>query len=241
MHTTAHSQHADTKCVNQPETHLALFDLDNTLVDRQSVFARWARSFSLSRGLGEEGIEVLCDADDDGFATREAVFTAVRRKFRINDTIEELVARYRVEYPEMFQPDLATQVALQRLRATGWRLGIVTNGPLTQHEKIRRAGLTPLVDAVCVSEEFGVAKPNPRIFAEAIRRCCGPVSHFASRWMIGDSPEFDIAGGIGAGLRTAWLHHGRSWITTAFAPDIVASDLNDVIEKLFAATQSDQL
>ncbi|GAA2496595.1 hypothetical protein Ahu01nite_030300 [Winogradskya humida] len=29
--------------------------------------------------------------------------------------------------------------------------------------------------------------------------------------MIGDHPEYDIAGGAAAGLRTVWLRRGRPW------------------------------
>ena len=218
------------------DTRLALFDLDNTLVDRQGAFERWARSFASRRGLGVEAIDVLCDADDDGFAPRQDVFAAARRHLHLHETVEELVSQYRAEYPEMFRPDEAVLAALRGLRARRWRLGIVTNGPATQHEKVRRAGLAPLVDACCVSDELGVQKPDPQIFLEAARRCCeGPVA-VGSAWMIGDSPAADIAGGNGAGLRTVWLHRGRAWSRSDVAPDLIASDIADAVTQIIATT-----
>ena len=70
-------------------------------------------------------------------ASRRAqeVFAAARRHLHLPETVEELVSQYRSEYPEMFRPDDAVLAALRRLRARRWRLGIVTNGPATQHEK----------------------------------------------------------------------------------------------------------
>ena len=66
---------------------------------------------------------------------------------------------------------------------------------------------TPSVDP-----ELGVEKPDRRIFDEAIRRCTegSPLDQEAC-WMVGDAPAPDIGGGRAAGLRTIWLHRGRSW------------------------------
>lgn len=36
--------------------------------------------------------------------------------------------------------------------------------------------------------------------------------------MIGDSPDTDILGGLGAGLRTIWVSHGREWQHRNAAP-----------------------
>ncbi|WP_275411746.1 HAD family hydrolase [Winogradskya humida] len=55
----------------------------------------------------------------------------------------------------------------------------------------------------------GVRKPDRRIFelgAEAAGRSLAD-----GGWMIGDHPEYDIAGGAAAGLRTVWLRRGRPW------------------------------
>jgi HAD superfamily hydrolase (TIGR01549 family) len=217
-----------------PVIRLALFDLDNTLFDRRLAYTRWAQSFARRRGLGSHAVDVLCDADEDGFATRHYVFTTARRLLHLTDSVDQLIEQYRQEYVEMLSPDEAVLASLRRLRSNDWRIGIVTNGPITQHEKIRRTGLLPLLDGCCISDEFGVRKPDARIFNEAVRLCCGGPITDGAGWMIGDSPTFDIAGGRQAKLRTVWMQRGRSWIEPDFAPDLIASDLDEAIELLLS-------
>jgi len=206
-----------------------LFDLDNTLVDRQLAYGRWARGFAAHRGLGSEAVQVLAESDEDGFAPRQAVFEAVRQACGLAESVEQLIAEYRIEYPKFFQPDHSVLSALQRLREHGFRIGVVTNGPATQREKLDRSGLNSLVDGVCISEECGIEKPDPRIFTEAIRRCGGVPNSDGIGWMVGDAPHADVAGGKATGLQTMWLSRGRTWSETDFAPDLVAPDVNEAI------------
>ena len=211
---------------------IALFDLDNTLVDRQTAFGRWAASFASRRGMDGDAVAWLRAADHDGFATRHDLFSRARRHFGLDQPVTELIAEYRAGYFEFFEPDPTVLAVLQMLRDAGWRIGVVTNGPGTQHEKIRRAGLAPLLDGCCISDELGMEKPDRRIFDEAVRRCAGEDGGHGTVWMIGDTPIADIAGGRAAGLRTAWLHRGREWTEQGFRPDIVASNLRDAAERI---------
>ena len=217
-------------------TRFVLFDLDNTLFDRQLAYAQWARSFAERRGLDAEAVRVLCEADDDGFATRHAVFDVARQRLNLTETIEELITEYRKEYTAFLEPDQDAIRALRRLRSNDFRVGVITNGPTTQNEKIERAGLLPLIDGVCISQQFGVDKPDARIFHEAIRRCCGIETPTDEGWMVGDSAAFDIAGGRGVGLRTVWLSRSRTWTETDFFPDVIASSVSDAVEQILRRT-----
>jgi HAD superfamily hydrolase (TIGR01549 family) len=215
-------------------THFVLFDLDNTLIDRQAAYERWARGFVADRGLDAEAIRVLCDSDEDGFATREAVFEAARQKFNLSESVESLITEYRQEYPKFFTPDRTVIRTLHRLRANGFRVGVVTNGPASQREKLDRAGLRPLIDGICVSEEYGIGKPDRRIFAESIRRCCGPRGPNGIGWMVGDSAKTDVAGGRNSGLRTVWLSRSRTWNESDFVPEFIASDVAEAVRLILS-------
>ncbi|GLX10425.1 hypothetical protein [Microbispora sp. NBRC 16548] len=46
----------------------ALFDLDNTLADRDEAFRRWAEEFADVHGLGDEAVERLVALDEHGYA-----------------------------------------------------------------------------------------------------------------------------------------------------------------------------
>jgi putative hydrolase of the HAD superfamily len=64
-----------------------------------------------------------------------------------------------------------------------------------------------------------VSKPNPRIFEIAARR--GRM-RLGGAWMVGDSPEEDIGGASALGLRSVWLHRGRSWTQPRYSPTYTA-------------------
>lgn len=217
-------------CSQEDASRFVLFDLDNTLIDRQLAFRIWALSFAGDHGLGAEAVEVLIEADADGFATREAVFEIARERLHVEEPLEVLIAHYRSEYVKLFQPDPAVLSALQRLRTNGFRIGIVTNGPSTQIEKVKRAGLSALIDGVCISEDFGVEKPDVRIFAEAVRRSGGDPAPGAGGWMVGDTARSDIAGAQAFGLRSIWISRGRTWTEQDFAPDGIADDVPDAVD-----------
>jgi FMN phosphatase YigB (HAD superfamily) len=131
-------------------------------------------------------------------------------------------------YLACYRLDPAVATALAGLRADGWKLGVVTNGPLGQADKITGTGLDRLVDGWAVSGEIGVRKPDRRIFEVAAERCGAALE---SGWMVGDSGPADMAGARNAGLRSVWLHRGRQW-SDGDPPDHVADDLLSAIDLL---------
>lgn len=212
---------------------LALFDLDNTLIDRSSAFARWAADFAAGHGLDPLAVPLLLEADGDGFVPRAEFFARTRERFGLSEPASQLWAQYRATYPTYV--DVASEVpaALDRLRAAGWRVAIVTNGTVeSQSGKIRRTGLDAHVDAVVISEAEGVSKPDPRLFAVAAERVGAPLS--ADGWMVGDCPVRDIGGGRQAGLRTVWIRRGRRWPDGERGPDHIADTIPAAVEILLA-------
>jgi putative hydrolase of the HAD superfamily len=109
----------------------------------------------------------------------------------LDDVLEALLAAIRFRaYPEV--PDV-----LARLRESGARLAVVSNWDVSLHDVLERTGLRPLVDAVVISAELGVAKPDPAIFRAALDRL-GAAAEGAVH--VGDSLEHDVAGARAAGL-----------------------------------------
>jgi putative hydrolase of the HAD superfamily len=109
----------------------------------------------------------------------------------LDDVLEALLAAIRFRaYPEV--PDV-----LARLREGGARLAVVSNWDVSLHDVLERTGLRPLVDAVVISAELGVAKPDPAIFRAALDRL-GAAAEGAVH--VGDSLEHDVAGARAAGL-----------------------------------------
>lgn len=92
-----------------------------------------------------------------------------------------------------------THVALlQRLRADGYRLALITNGPsAAQWEKVRRLNVARLFDTVIVSGDLAWEKPDPRIFEMACRDLGVSAAQCV---MVGDKLDTDIQVGVVGGL-----------------------------------------
>jgi len=217
-------------------SQLALFDLDNTLIDRQAAFRRWAEWFADEWGLGPEAVEQLCLLDEDGFASRQEVFTGARQHWRLPDSVDELIAGYRLSYPSFFVADGSVNQSLDRLRQAGIPVAVVTNGPPSQREKIERVGLDRRIDACCISEEVGAAKPSHQIFEAALTRLGldqGGPTHVT---MVGDSPLADIGGARDMGFRTIWMSRGRRWDVDGFQPDAAVATVAEAVDLILGTT-----
>ena len=107
------------------------------------------------------------------------------------DVEDALLAAVRFRaYPEV-------PAVLERLRADGARLAVVSNWDISLHDVLERTRLRALVDIVVISAEVGVAKPDPAIFRAALERLGARAAHAIH---VGDSVEHDVAGAHAAGL-----------------------------------------
>ncbi|MGZ0704545.1 HAD family hydrolase [Pseudomonas piscis] len=109
-----------------------------------------------------------------------------------------LHARHQLDiFPEV-------QPTLEAL-ANHFALGVVTNG----NADVRRLGLADYFQFALCAEDIGIAKPDARLFQEALQRG-GASADTAVH--IGDHPGDDIAGAQQAGLRAIWFNPGgKSW------------------------------
>ncbi|MFG1780481.1 HAD family hydrolase [Micromonospora sp. NPDC049051] len=203
---------------------LALFDLDNTLVDRSEAFRRWAVEFCADRGLPDDALAWLIVTDRDGVVPRDWFFGKVTKRFGLAASVDETWRQYRRRMPELVSCRQEVLASLTLLRDDGWAVAIVTNGQAdNQLGKIRRTGLDRCVDAWAVSGELGIRKPAREIF-EAAAHGCG-VDLRSGGWAIGDSPVFDVEGGRAAGLATLWVSRGMDWPAELPLPDRTVTDV----------------
>lgn len=213
---------------------LVMLDLDNTLADRSGAVAAWADEFCSDHGLGPEARSWIIEADNDGYSDRVTVFSSIRSRFDIDIPIEALVADYRRRVIELTRPTPGAVSCLTGLREAGHMLAIVSNGSSSQqHGKIDALGFRDLVDAVVISGDLGIKKPDRAMFDAAVEQTgAGSTSPSDPAWMVGDSPLHDIVGAKAVGARTAWLHRGRTWDTTAERPDLILDSVETLPAEL---------
>ena len=103
----------------------------------------------------------------------------------------------------LWRPFPDTYSTLDALRDAGYRLAIISNArdAGNVHRLIDNARLRPWFDPILISSEFGVRKPNPRIFKAVLDGWnIGPDEAV----MVGDMLGADVLGAKNAGLRSVW-------------------------------------
>ncbi|GGL95113.1 MULTISPECIES: HAD family hydrolase [Micromonospora] len=202
---------------------LLLLDLDNTLLDRAGSFRTWGQRFLDAVGAPPGDIDWLVAIDADGLTDRWDVADAIRDRYGLLIPSIDLVEELHDGALSYTRLDPLVACALRIADNAGWLPVVVSNGVVRQQEAlIRRTGLDRYVADWVISEEAGVSKPNPRIFALAAQRVRMPLR---GAWVIGDGPEADIGGATSVGLPSVWLHRGRTWSDSRFAPTHVVDGL----------------
>jgi putative hydrolase of the HAD superfamily len=223
------------------KTSLLLLDLDDTLCDYAGArhhrlrhafgmaFAEIGATDAMLEALIAESIAIQPHGADH--------FGELLRRYGVHDGRAIAVARDWYQSNRFHGLSLFAGAVemLDRWRAadSARRIGLITNGPAeVQRAKIELLALSAHVDFALVSGEFGVAKPDPAIFQEALRLGGADAGEAV---MAGDSPEFDIAGARSLQIPAIWINRGEiDWPGPGSRPDYQARSLLE-IETLLAA------
>jgi putative hydrolase of the HAD superfamily len=87
--------------------------------------------------------------------------------------------------------------ALERLRAAGIRIGMVSNSEGMIARLVADVGLARFFEVIVDSGTEGVSKPDPEIFRRALARMGAPAE---TATYVGDVPSVDVDGARAAGL-----------------------------------------
>lgn len=118
--------------------------------------------------------------------------------------------------------------AVERLRADGRTVGVITNGNFPFAE----LDLAPLFAFVVHAEDVGGAKPGPEPFARAHELAGGDPASWVH---VGDDLEIDVAGAQAFGMRGVWANRHGLTATGEIVPDAeIASfdELPAVVDRL---------
>ena len=124
-------------------------------------------------------------------------------------------------------PDAAEVV---KYLAAKYPLTIVSNGfKEVQYYKFEHSGLSPYLTHTLISEEVGINKPQPEIFAIALERN-GITADEAI--MIGDSYSSDIAGAKAAGIDQIWVRNDGNDGNDVMSATYIVPKITDIMEIL---------
>jgi putative hydrolase of the HAD superfamily len=100
-----------------------------------------------------------------------------------------------------------TAELLHELKRRGYRLAIVSNGPVDSIPNVLgHHGVYDLFEVSAISQGLGVDKPDPRIFRYALDYLGISEKDFGRTIMVGNDLSADIAGANGLGMIRVWLN-----------------------------------
>ena len=195
------------------------FDLYGTLLcygDMEAAGESWFHAIrreliACDRAFDEETLIRLCEefllqpeppVQDDGLTVYERRMRELGLELGLALELEELrritvasVAAWHAHTPL----DREAKSVLGELQGR-YKLALISNfdHPPHVHRLLDELALRPFFDAVVVSGDVGVKKPDPAIFTPALEQT-GLTTDEAL--FVGDSPEDDVAGARAAGLR----------------------------------------
>lgn len=163
-------------------------------------------------------------AHDLAVLRREAIRSAL---LRAGDDPALAEPAFEVFFEARHQVDLFAD-ALPALEALSARFPLValSNG----NADIRRVGLERFFTAALSARDFGVGKPDPRIF-HAAAALAGATAEDTLH--VGDDAELDGVGGLGAGMQFVWVNRaGHEWTHAPHRPHLTVDSLDALVERL---------
>jgi 2-haloacid dehalogenase len=194
-----------------------LFDADNTLFDYdQAEATALANSFrqfglNLDQATGAQyrtiNAKLWHDFELGHITQQDLRAERFRRLFTtVNLTVDaEAFSHAYLRHLSQAGHLLEGAEALVRQLAAEYHIGIITNGIASvQRPRLENSPIYEFVEAFVISEELGVAKPDPAIFDAAFALMGWPQK--TAVLIIGDSLSSDMQGGLNYGIDTCWYN-----------------------------------
>ncbi len=173
---------------------------------------------------------LLRDDHVDGVVRRAAAELAALHAGVDADALADAVARHAALEQAAFRLYDESLEVIAELRSRGIRVALITNGPSElQRGKLRDTGIGDVFDAVVVSGEHSVSKPDGEIFARALAELGVDA---AEALHVGDNPLADVAGAKDAGLTAVWIRRGEDESSDPGRADAVIGDLRELLPLL---------
>ena len=118
---------------------------------------------------------------------------------------------------------------LEKLRGKGVRLALITNGSAEgQRGKVVRFGLERHFGCIVIEGEFGVGKPDERVYRHALAALD---TEPGDAWMVGDNLEWEVATPQRLGLRGIWVDWAGAGLPegTSVKPDRIVRGISELV------------
>jgi putative hydrolase of the HAD superfamily len=213
----------------------ALFDMDDTLIDRHSAYGDVYRVlYDQNEAIHDstswkDALEYFWTLSPDNTANANTAIFEIQKKWP--GVPGDSKSHYNFYFSNMVKfikvlPGVVEFVDWMNSKSIAW--GIVTNGDQFQHKKAEATGLNNKAPFVLASKIFGVDKPAPEVFMEAVRLLEIEGLKTEDVLFVGDNPYTDIVGAHGVGMKTAWIRMGREYPSDAPTPDYIVDHVEEL-------------
>ena len=192
-----------------------LWDLDDTLYSRveaakATFYGMFREHLYLDRpdSFIEEAVEYMMTKVKRNSMIHDDAFNALLEKYPSDKPYirANCVDYYYDHIVDFVNPYKEQEIIVKRLREMGIKTAIVTNIPnertASQWVKIRALGFDKTFDAIVVSGDLGIHKPDRRIFDYASELLGVKNSECL---FVGDDPHSDVQGAINADMDVVFL------------------------------------
>ncbi len=219
---------------------ICVFDVQETLLDLRALDTHFARSFADAALVRRRWFhQVVQSAFVSIITDRYADFTRLAEAALEMVAAEEDVTLSREERHALLGQLRALPAhadvrgALERLRAAGLRLAVLTNATAEVAEaQLTHARLRDSFEQVLSADAVRRLKPAP----EPYRWAAGQLGVPIGQLRLISAHAWDIAGALHAGCAAAFLYRpGLPFDPLVERPDIVGEGLTDVVERLVEA------
>ena len=214
----------------------ALFDMDDTLIDRRTAYDDVYRLFydrheAIHGSTSwEDALEFFWSLSPDNATNARTAIVEIQKKWPgVSGDSDSHYEFYFSNMASMVKVLPGAVDFIDWMNSSNVNWGIVTNGDQFQHQKAKTTGVDKISPFVLASKLFGVDKPAPEVFLEAVRLLNIDGLQPEEILFVGDNPYTDIIGAHGVGMKTAWVRMGReNYPDDAPAPDYIIDHVEEL-------------
>lgn len=193
------------------EKKVVLFDLDNTLINRQAaaynmyteVVLNYVKGAKEDELVRETAVQRLMTWDEFGTLEKEKVYQNFIDAYHITEIdAYQLAEEWSENFGDYAIPFEKARETVLKIKEK-YHVGMVTNGSVhMQARKLAKSGLEDLFEEIIISGTAGIHKPDQAIFVSACEAMnCLP----EEAYYVGDTFYCDAFGAMQAGIKPIWI------------------------------------
>lgn len=211
------------------------FDFDDTLQSRKGAYRLYCEAFldkyfpNIDKNERNIKLDEMEEHVDGGYKSREEYFPELIElwNWKNHPPMQELFDSFNEDYGKYVVMLPHALDVLEEVKRRGYIMGIISNGvSILQNTKLDTAGIRDMFDVITVSGDFGVYKPDRRIFDEACRQAGVPNEECL---FVGDHPINDIQGALGADMQVVRMNQGDFYNKSIDSNITTIEDLEELL------------